>query len=116
MRDGTFAYPHPTQMFFASAPESERAQALRDHDIDPDHWEEYVSPYLGLLIETGDHTVLIDTGAGDLAPTTGNSRANLSEGGVEPEEIDTVLLTHGHPDHVGGCVDDEGEPAFRDAR
>lgn len=116
VQDGTFAYPHPAQMFFANAPESDRTQALRDHDIDPDHWEAYVSPYPSLVIETGDHTVLIDTGAGDLAPTTGKLRANLSEAGVEPEEIDTVLLTHGHPDHIGGCVDDEGEPAFPDAR
>lgn len=116
VQDGTFAYPHPAQTFFANAPEADRAQALRDHDIDPDHWEEYVSPYPSLVVEKTDHTVLIDTGAGDLAPTTGNLRSNLREAGVAPRDIDTVVLTHGHPDHIGGCVDDEGKPAFPDAR
>lgn len=116
VQDGTFTYPHPAQMFFANAPEADRAQVLRDHGIDPDHWEEYVSPYPSLAIETSDHTVLIDTGAGDLAPTTGNLRSNLREAGVAPRDIDTVLLTHGHPDHIGGCVDDDGRPAFPDAR
>lgn len=116
VQDGTFAYPHPAEMFFASAPEAERRQALRDHGIDPDGWEEYVSPYPSLLIETGNDTVLIDTGAGDLAPTTGNLRPNLREAGVAPADVDVVVLTHGHPDHVGGCVDGEGEPAFPEAR
>lgn len=116
VQDGTFAYPHPEQTFFANAPEADRAQALRDHDIDLDHWEAYVSPYPSLVIETGDHTVLVDTGAGDLAPTTGNLRTNLREADISPRDIDTVVLTHGHPDHIGGSVDDDGRPAFPNAR
>jgi glyoxylase-like metal-dependent hydrolase (beta-lactamase superfamily II) len=116
VQDGTFAYPHPARTFFVNAPESEREQVLRNRDIDPEHWDEYVSPYPCLVVETSDHTALIDTGAGDLGPTTGNLRVNLAEAGIEPEDVDTVLLTHAHPDHIGGCVDDEGEPAFPDAR
>ena len=116
VQDGTFAYPHPAQMFFTNAPATERDRAIRDHGVDPDDWEEYLSPYPSLVVETGDRTVLIDTGAGDLTPTTGNLESNLRYAGVAPEAVDTVVLTHGHPDHVGGCVDDEGRPAFPDAR
>lgn len=116
VQDGTFAYPHPAETFFANAPAGERAETLRDHDIDPEQWEEYVSPYPSLVVETDEHTVLIDTGAGDLAPTTGNLLPNLREADVAPEDVDTVVLTHGHPDHVGGCVDGAGDPAFPEAR
>jgi glyoxylase-like metal-dependent hydrolase (beta-lactamase superfamily II) len=35
---------------------------------------------------------------------------------MEPVDIDTVILTHGHPDHIGGNTDAEGKPAFRNAR
>ena len=116
VQDGTFAYPYPAQLFFANAPEAERRQTLRAHAIDPDQWDEYVSPYPSVVIETNDQTILIDTGAGDLAPTTGNLQSNLRDGGFDAEDIDTVMLTHGHPDHIGGCVDDDGKPAFPNAR
>jgi glyoxylase-like metal-dependent hydrolase (beta-lactamase superfamily II) len=114
--DGTFAYPNPAQVFFANAPEEELEQALREHNLDPEQWNEYISPYTGLLIDTGRQRVLVDTGAGGMAPTTGNLIPNLQAEGITPEEIDTVILTHGHPDHIGGTIDDEGKPAFPNAR
>jgi glyoxylase-like metal-dependent hydrolase (beta-lactamase superfamily II) len=60
--------------------------------------------------------VLVDTGAGGLAPTTGRLLQNLKAEGIAPEEIDTVILTHGHPDHIGGNTDAQGKPAFPNAR
>jgi glyoxylase-like metal-dependent hydrolase (beta-lactamase superfamily II) len=51
-----------------------------------------------------------------MAPTTGKLITNLQAGGIAPEDIDTVVLTHGHPDHIGGNVDNKGKPAFPNAR
>ncbi|MFQ5710236.1 MAG: MBL fold metallo-hydrolase [Candidatus Geothermarchaeales archaeon] len=114
--DGAFAYPHPARLFFANAPKERLEQVLREHNIDPEQWEKYVSPYLSLVINTGQHRVLVDTGAGSLEPTTGKLIPNLQAEGIAPEDIDIVILTHGHPDHIGGNVDDEGKPAFPNAR
>ncbi len=41
---------------------------------------------------------------------------NLKALGIAPEDIDTVILTHGHPDHIGGNTDSEGKPTFPNAR
>lgn len=116
VNDGTFAYPHPAQIFFANAPKERLEQVLREHNLDSQQWEQYVSPYLSLVIDTGQHRVLVDTGADGMAPTTGKLVENLQAGGTSPEDIDVVILTHGHPDHIGGNIDGEGKPAFKNAR
>ncbi len=67
------------------------------------------------LVRGRGHTILIDAGAGGLKQRTGELRANLSRAGVQPCDIDTVLLTHAHPDHIGGLVDASGEIAFPNA-
>ena len=114
--DGTFAYPHPAAIFFANAPAQPLAEALREHNLDPEHWDEYVSPYLSLVVNTGEHLVLVDTGADGIAPSTGKLIHNLKAEGIAPADIDTVILTHAHPDHIGGVVDSEGNSAFLNAR
>jgi glyoxylase-like metal-dependent hydrolase (beta-lactamase superfamily II) len=114
--DGMFAYGHPAALLFASAPPAELTQALQAHQIDPATWEHYLSPYPTLVIEAGQERLLVDTGAGNLAPTTGQLLHNLQAVGIAPESIDTVILTHGHADHIGGNVTTDGKPAFPQAR
>jgi len=59
----------------------------------------------GYLINTGSKLVLVDTGAAGLfGPTLGNLLANLKTAGYQPEQVDAVLITHMHPDHVGGLM------------
>lgn len=64
------------------------------------------------VVRGAGHTVLIDGGAGGFKQWGGQLRTNLALAGIEPAAIDTILLTHAHPDHVGGLVNDAGQAAF----
>lgn len=73
-------------------------------------------PYRPVLVQTSRARVLLDTGAGPLAPSTGNLRQSLKEANITPESIDIVVLSHAHADHIGGLLDDAARPAFPNAR
>ncbi|ESQ84762.1 beta-lactamase [Asticcacaulis sp. AC466] len=67
------------------------------------------------LVRAGGRIVLIDAGAGGFKQWGGQLKANLLLAGIQPSEIDTILLTHAHPDHVGGLMDASGEAVFPNA-
>jgi len=101
--------PFPPSVFFADVPEKElQARGLRTDAIE--------STFTCHLVTTARNKVLIDTGAGRLAPSTGKLLENLTKAGVAAKEIDTVILTHAHPDHIGGAIDAEGKAVFPNAR
>src|SRR4029453_14596258 len=59
---------------------------------------------------------VIDAGAGNsMGPTLGKLPESLRAFGVAPEEIAAVFLTHIHPDHSNGLVDDAGPAVFANA-
>jgi glyoxylase-like metal-dependent hydrolase (beta-lactamase superfamily II) len=69
------------------------------------------------LVRTNAHLILVDTGTAKLfGDHLGYLLANLRSAGYKPEEIDTVLLTHLHPDHAGGLLTANGNTAFPNAR
>jgi glyoxylase-like metal-dependent hydrolase (beta-lactamase superfamily II) len=113
--DGKNVYTDPAPLLFANALTAQLEQALQAYHIQLAKWVEWTSTYTCLLIATGTHNVLVDTGAGGLA-STGMLPQNLRAIGVIPEAIDTVVLTHGHPDHIGGTIDALGNQVFPHAR
>ncbi|MCY3799562.1 MAG: MBL fold metallo-hydrolase [Chloroflexi bacterium] len=100
--------------FFAGASPEELAIALRQHGMSPDGFDLQCSP---LLIDTGDERVLIDSGGGSVFHShLGKVIPGLAAAGYQPRDIDIIVLTHGHLDHVCGGVDANGEMVFPRAR
>lgn len=76
-----------------------------------------------LLVETPHGVVMFDSGVGSnrdwgqrkFGQTAGRLLDNLRSAGVDPQDIAAVAITHCHPDHVWGLVDDDGRPLFPNA-
>ncbi|WP_277591359.1 MBL fold metallo-hydrolase [Pseudomonas chlororaphis] len=68
------------------------------------------------LVNTGKQLILVDTGAGQcIGATAGMLTANMQAAGYRPEQVDAILLTHLHLDHVCGLVDGQQQPLFANA-
>ena len=100
----------------SNASEEELFQVAQEHGFEPDEWER--EAFINcLLVDTGSRRILFDVGMGtpNVLPSTGNLRPALQSAGIAAEDVDTVILTHGHWDHVAGLVDDEGRLFFPNA-
>jgi glyoxylase-like metal-dependent hydrolase (beta-lactamase superfamily II) len=65
------------------------------------------------LVETGGRRLLIDAGCGvHMGPNAGKMPVNLGETGVAPRDVDAIILTHCHPDHILGIVDEDWNAVF----
>jgi glyoxylase-like metal-dependent hydrolase (beta-lactamase superfamily II) len=68
------------------------------------------------LINTGDKLVLVDTGWSDgIGPAGGHLPKSLAAAGVDPADIDAVVITHIHPDHANGLLTPDKKIAFPNA-
>ena len=104
----------PTTTIGTNQPREAVTSFLEDRFLDPA--TNYSHTNL-VLIDTGDAKVLIDVGSGDkFQPSAGRVVANLEAAGIDIGDVTHVALTHAHPDHVWGMMDDFGdEPRFPEA-
>ncbi len=106
----------PPKGTFVGAPDEEIKKMLTDNFLSPDNIVlEQNSP----IVNTGDKLVLFDTGMGTskaFGPTTGRQQKSMAEAGIAPGDIDAVVFSHGHIDHIGGVVDDSGKVLFLNAQ
>ena len=100
--------------FFAGSNDEDLALAFEAHGISPEHYELQCNC---LLIDTGDSRILIDSGGGPFFdPHLGRLVSGLKRAGYEPGDIDFVVLTHGHRDHVCGGVAQDDSMIFPNAK
>src|SRR5438445_5294402 len=71
----------------------------------------------GFLVNTGKQLILVYAGAGTWwgGGTLGRLAGSLRSAGYTPEEVDIVLVTHLHSDHVGGLTTQDGKRVFPNA-
>jgi glyoxylase-like metal-dependent hydrolase (beta-lactamase superfamily II) len=70
-----------------------------------------------LFLKNEKYNILIDSGWGNSRQAnTGTLLQNLINEGIQPQEIDFVIHTHGHPDHIGGNTNLDGVPNFPNAK
>jgi glyoxylase-like metal-dependent hydrolase (beta-lactamase superfamily II) len=69
-----------------------------------------------LALKVGGRLVLVDTGNGDSgAPTTGWWMANFKAAGFDPAQVNTIVISHFHPDHINGLRLKDGTAVFPNA-
>ncbi|MBW4517569.1 MAG: MBL fold metallo-hydrolase [Timaviella obliquedivisa GSE-PSE-MK23-08B] len=109
--DGVLAAP---AALFAGNATPEQLQAVLKEGFQ----SETLTPDCNILfINTGSHKVLIDSGSGNLnGATAGKLIENLASVQIAPTDIDTIIITHAHGDHVGGLTDPMGTLLFPNAQ
>jgi glyoxylase-like metal-dependent hydrolase (beta-lactamase superfamily II) len=104
LSDGAAHYPAES---LATNVRSQDVRASLGGRID-DHGM-FLAPYRPLLIRADGKLILVDSGLGELAQTLGEPagrlRQSLHAAGVTADDIQIVLLTHCHPDHIGGLTE-----------
>ena len=94
----------------------EQVRALLSHRYVPEGGQGLQTAVNAYLVRGAGRTVLIDAGTADcFGKGLGQVLGNLKAAGVAPEEVNDVLVTHAHPDHLCGALGAVGKPAYPNA-
>lgn len=113
--DGPLPLGDPTGAFLGASKE-EISKMLTNSFLPPDNAVlEQNSP----IVNTGSQLVLFDTGMGTqkmFGPTTGRLIQSMREAGIAPAQIDALVISHAHIDHIGGMVNAANQRIFPNAK
>lgn len=104
---GTSPREDPQSIFGTNVPLETFAEVSAANFLSPEASQFFFTP---TLVNTGAELILFDTGLNAAATT-----AALASAGYTPDQVDIVVLTHMHGDHIGGLMT-EGAPTFANAR
>ena len=103
----------PTTVIGENQPRQEVVSFLKDRYLDPDTNFSHTNH---VLIDTGDAKILVDVGSGSrFQPSAGKLAENMDAAGIDSSDITHIALTHAHPDHVWGVLDDFDDLWMSDA-
>jgi len=114
--DGPLSLGEPKADVFIGLSKEEFGKTLADNFLPTDN---VVLQQNALVINTGHVVALFDTGLGTdkmFGPDTGRLPANVRAAGIDPKDVDAVVLTHAHPDHCFGLMADDGVRIFPNAQ
>ena len=113
LNDGVARRPLAAE-FVRNAPLAEVQALLKSQNLPTDYID---VPFTAFLVVAGNRRILMDTGFADNGgPTTGRLMANLNAAGFKAEDIDTVILSHYHGDHINGVRNKAGQLVFPKAK
>jgi glyoxylase-like metal-dependent hydrolase (beta-lactamase superfamily II) len=113
LNDGVTRRPLAAE-FVRNAPLGEVQDLLRSQNLPTEYLD---VPYTAFLVVSGQRKILMDTGFSDNGgPTTGRLLANLNAAGYKAEDIDTVVLSHFHGDHILGVRNKAGQLVYPNAK
>src|SRR6266568_4834793 len=111
--DGIWEKPHDPA-FIANASVEDVKAAMVKAGLPAD----FVSiPFTVVVVKTGGKTIMCDSGTGgQVQPTAGKMMANMKAAGIDPKKIETILISHFHPDHIFGLLEkNTNAPVFPNA-
>ena len=114
--DGVTSVPRPDN-YVVNAPKDEVGKVFVENHLPPD---KAIHSYNPMVINTGSKLILVDTGLGPAQfeqskGTLGQFQTNLAAAGIDHNNVDTVIISHFHSDHINGLLTADNKAAYPNA-